>query len=370
VPLDALERHTWIYDSDYYRGLLKKAKLTNPTELVSSGESHTLQHACIARSLLTCKLLESYYFPNVLERTNGQIKMEVSSLYELGLHGTDTLTLVSEGTLGMMHVYAGYIAGELPQIEIQGLWGVFASMEDNYEAITAITPETDAMVEAATDGSKVINHNWFAGIDQYFYCNKKFESLADFKGQKTRSHSAALTDWIEGMGAESMFISFSETYVALEQGIMDCAVTGPDPGWGQRYFEVTDYMNGPLVSFVHTNNVINQTLWEGIPLDLQQIMIEEGAKSELEALRIASIQNEVGLEKNIREGMEVVPFTDEMLDHSFNVALLQHVIPGWLRRMPENDPYEVVALFNKKVGPIVGLYIEEDGSVTVVETKR
>ena len=33
VPLDALERHDWIYESDFYRSLLDKARLTNPPEL-------------------------------------------------------------------------------------------------------------------------------------------------------------------------------------------------------------------------------------------------------------------------------------------------------------------------------------------------
>ena len=53
-------------------------------------------------------------------------------------------------------------------------------------------------------------------------------------------------------------------------------------------------MAGPLVSFPSTNNIINGDVWSRIPPDLQQIFIEEAAKSELEALRIASIQNDYG----------------------------------------------------------------------------
>lgn len=44
---------------------------------------------------------------------------------------------------------------------------------------------------------------------------------------------------------------------------------------------MTKYINGPLVSFPSTNNIINARVWERIPQDLQQILIEEGAKSEL-----------------------------------------------------------------------------------------
>ena len=69
--------------------------------------------------------------------------------------------------------------------------------------------------------------------------------------------------------------------------------------------------------------------------------------------------------------MEIVEFSEDLQDHSFNVAVLQFVIPGWLRRVGERDPYEVVDLFNAKVGPIVGLRIEDDNSISKVgETKR
>jgi len=371
VPLDALQRHLYIYESSYYDGLLLKARLTNPTVVTTTGTSLEIQHVCINRALLPCQIIDSYYGPNVEARTNGQVKIQISSFPELGIAGPDTLSLVADGTLAMANVYSGYVAGELPSIEIQSLWGMFATQQQQYQAVVDITAELEAMVIAETDGSIILNHNWFAGIDQFFFCNEALTSLEDFKGVKTRSHSAAISDWIEGMGASAQFVAFSEVYTALERGILDCGVTGADPAFGQRWYEVTKYMNGPLVSFFNTNNVINKDVWAKLAPDLQQVLIEEGAKTELEALRLAAIQNEVGVEKNVREGLEIVAFSEELQDHSYNVAVLQFVIPGWLRRVGDRDPYKVVDLFNLKVGPIVGLRIEDDGSITKVgKTKR
>ena len=113
---------------------------------------------------------------------------------------------------------------------------------------------------------------------------------------------------------------------------------------------------------------VNGTLWDKIPADLQQIMIEEGAKSELEALRIASIQNEMGLLRNTLAGLEFVPFSDELKKHSFEVAVLEHVIPAWVRKVGGTDA-AIVKVFNEKVSPIVGLYIEDDGSVTITKPR-
>ena len=374
VPLSALEDHLWLYESEYYQSLVEKANLTNPTELTSSGESIDVQHVCINRSLLPCKIIEQYWAPNLEERTNGQLTITVSSFPELGLAGPDTLQLVSDGTLGMANIYTGYVAGELPAIEVQSLWGIYPDWETMYYSLTDMHPQLEEMVARETGGGIIVNHNWYSGNDQFFFSKKPLRTLADFEGLKTRSHAAALSDWIEGMGAEAQFVAFSEVYTALERGILDAGVTGSTPGYGQRWYEVSSYLNGPLKSLLSTNNVINADVWNQIPEDLQQILIEEGAKSELEQLRLTSIQNVTGVIKNTQVAqppMELVEFSPDLAAHSLNVAVKQHVIPGWLRRLGyPGKGDEAVEMFNEHVGPYVGMSIGADGSVSDTEISK
>ena len=363
VPLSALENHIWVYESDFYKKALKKANLTNPTPLTSEGVSIQIQHACINRALGPCKVLDSILTPAIEARTNGQLTFVVSSFPELGLAGPDTLSLVASGTLESATIYAGYVSGEMPPIEIQNLWGLYDSLEQEFKANELIVDDIEAIVLAET-GGVVMNHHLYSGNDQYFFCKDKVESLDDFKGKKTRSHSAALSDWIEGMGASAQFVAFAEVYTALERGILDCGVTGADASHGQRWYEVTDYMIGPLVSWPFVNNVINAEKWNSIPADLQHILLEEAAKSELEALRIGSIQNEMGLVKNQAEGLEFIPFSPAMAEQSLNGAVMERVVPNWVKRVGSGTHPVITDIFNPKIGPLVGLKIEADGSVT------
>jgi TRAP-type C4-dicarboxylate transport system substrate-binding protein len=363
VPLSALENHAYVYESDFYQKILAKANLTNPQPLISEGVSIEIQHACINRALGPCKVLESTLVPWLEARTNGQLKFVVSSFPELGLAGPDTLNLVASGVLASATIYGGYVGGELPAVEVQNLWGLYSSMEQEFQANQAIIEDIEALVLAET-GGVVMNHHLFSGNDQYFFCRDKVTTLDDFKGKKTRSHSAALSDWIEGMGASAQFIAFSEVYTALERGILDCGVTGADASHGQRWYEVTDYMIGPLISWPFVNNVINADKWNSIPADLQNILIEEAAKSELEALRIGSIQNEMGLIKNQAEGLEFIPFSEAMQDQSLNGAVMERVLPNWVKRVGSGTHPVITDIFNVHIGPLVGLKIEADGSVT------
>ena len=297
-----------------------------------------------------------------------------SSFPEFGAGRADTLSLVTDGTRTRQRSTAGMSAAKcLPlRSRISGASTTAASRQ--FEATQAFIKDIEELV-LAEDRRRDQNHNWYSGNDQFFFCREKIETLDDFEGKKTRSHSAALSDWINGMGASAQFLAFAEVYTAIERGILDCGVTGADAGFGQRWYEVTDYIIGPLVSFPSNNNVINAEKWASIPENLQQIILEEAAKSELEALRISAIQNEMGLLKNTsddprgagQDAMEFVPFSEEMTFRSLNTSVMEHVVPAWVNRVGDTSHPIIADTFNNKVGPIVGLRIDSDGSVIKLE---
>ena len=191
--------------------------------------------------------------------------------------------------------------------------------------------------------------------------------LRDLEGRKIGYRGPSMADWLEGMGAEGQLYDLGDTfYTPLERGILDCALADAWEGYSHRLYEVTDFLNGPLSgNFNFASNVIGGDKWRGIPQDIQQIIIEEAAKSELEALRLAAIQNETGLQRNIDGGLEFVSFSDEIKRQSFSVAI-ERVIPGWVQRAGGPRSPSIADTFNNKVGPIVGLRIRSDG--TVVKT--
>ncbi len=356
--------HLFIFTSDYYQGLLDKAKLTDPTALTSSGQSFAVQHVCIDRRLPTCALVQSYWAPNLEQRTNGQVRLSVTSFAELGLAGPDTLSQVADGSLDMVNIYTGYVAGAYPALEVQSLWGTVGDWETSYLALTDLAPDVDRLVADLSGGSQVLNRNWFAGSDQWFYSKEPLESVADFQGKKIRSHSAAMSDFIRGMGGEPVELDVTEIYSAMQIGTVDTTVTTALLGVTGRLFEVSDHIAGPVIGFGYTNNVINKDVWNAMPQDLRQIMIEEGAKMELEALRLAPFQNFVALEANKMAGLKPTPFSRDTRQHIDATVAPEYIIPGWLRRLgyPERGQ-EIVDIYNSKSAPYTGLRVNADGTV-------
>ena len=363
VTLDAVEQYSWLFESGYYRELLEKANLTDPTPLTSSGHSIEIYYACINSALPSCRLAEQFWAPNLEERTNGQLRLEITSLSELSLPAADTLELISDGTLDMVGVYSGYVSGEFPMFYILNLYGLYPDHQTLFESTTEILPSLGAILTQATGGGTVINHNWFFE-DVFLFGQAPLRNVADFEGLKIRSRSTAMQKWLEGMGAQPEFVPFAEVYDALDRGDLEAAGTSLWSAYGQRWYEVTGYLNGPLNRWVPLPNLLNPDVWGQMPADLKKILIEEGARAELEQFRLAPDQILTGVQKNIDAGMEAIEFSSELEQHSFNVALMQHVIPAWLRRLgyPARGS-DAVALFNDSAGPYVGLRIEPDGTV-------
>jgi TRAP-type C4-dicarboxylate transport system substrate-binding protein len=257
------------------------------------------------------------------------------------------------------------VAGELPSIEVQSLWGMGPDWESTYLALVDMVPDVERMLMEET-GGVVVNRNWFAGSDQWFFSKEPVRTLEDYQGKKIRSHASALSSIIEGLGAEAVFIPPGADYLALQNGTVDIGTTGALLAVSGKYYEITDYMTGPVIGFGYTTNVINGKLWESIPADIQQIIIEEGARAELEALRIAPYHNILAVEANRAQGIQVIPFSEDIVHHIAGVVLPQNVIPDWLRRLGYPGKNEdAVRIFNEHAGPYIGLTIEADGSISM-----
>ena len=365
VPLNILEGNEWIYTSDYYNSLLERANFDNPTELVTQGEVIEIQYACINRALFPCKAKESYFVPNVEKRTNGQLKLQVIGYPELGIAGPDTVQLVANGALGFSEITGAYVGGDLPVLDMYYFWGLFSDRETDFRAVTAVIGDLDGYIEDATGGGVVVSHNWYAGNDQWFFSRDPLKSLEDYEGIKTRSHGTTLSDLINGLGGAAQFVAFAEVYTALERGILDAGMTGGGAGYGQRWYEVADYIVGPAISMPADLLIFNPDAWDTLPADFQQILLEEGARAELEELRMAPVWNATGLQKNIDEGMEHIPWDDEMYDYILNEIVVGQMIPNWVNRVGGYDTDEV-RLFNEKFGPLAGVMIHPDGTAALI----
>ena len=324
-----------------------------------------IQLVCINRTGNPCTLIYSTqekhgvdgFIERVKDRTNGRVLFQVSSFPELGLAGPDSLRLIEERTMELSEIYSGYIGGDLPIIDVANLWGLFPDSETNFAVIDATREDLHQIIEEQSNGV-VIMENYYES--NYYFSSRPLNSLADFQGLKTRSHSTVLSDLLAGMGADAQFMAFADVYTGLERGVLDAAVSCGTCGSGVRWYEVTDYMVGPIVAIAVTWITMNKDLWESIPPDLQAIIKEEGQRHQRTSREwVETKWAEEGIRENTEGGMEYVEFTPEVKDALYQAGR-NNVLPKWVERTGGPDS-EAVRIYNEKAAPIIGVRVGADG---------
>ncbi len=337
------------------------AMMSSGTELVTQGESFEFQLTCINRTVAACELINSYFIPEVAKRTDGQVEFSITSFPELGIAGGDTLRLIEDNTLEMAVVYSGYVGGDLPLLDVGNLWGLSPSEEAHLELTDAIHEDLVEVLKQTTGGQPIMRHYY---PNQFIFSSDPLDTLADFEGKQIRQHSAILGDLLAGLGAEGQFVAFADVYTALERGVLDAGVTGGEPGHSQRWYEVTQYLYGPIVGSVAVAYVtMSSDSWERLPEDIQQILLETGRDYEdLAKKTLIEEWNVISVDANVESGMLHKPFSDEVQARMREVALTV-ILPNWVQRTggPDSD---AVTLYNDKVAPIIGVSINPDGTAS------
>ena len=305
----------------------------------------------INRTLDPWKLFEEWA-RTVEKRSNGRVQFELTSLPELGFGGAETLRVLRTGIVDVAEVYGGYVAGELPIVEILELPGIFPDPATAKKAVQAWKPAEakilDQKVNAVMLGMSLYP-------DQAIFSKRPLKKLDDFKGLKVRVHSVALGSLIAGLGGQPLTIPFAEAYTALERGTLDAGITGTKPGFGLRWYEVTKYIVGPISMRPHVALSINKNSWQRLPADIQKILKEE-AEQVIEAKTFTAIDvwNQEGLDKNVEKGMEHQPFSPE-LKAQITEILRAKVIPDWVKRA---GGAEAAKAFNEHIAPLVGFTVK------------
>jgi TRAP-type C4-dicarboxylate transport system substrate-binding protein len=305
----------------------------------------------INRTLDPWKLYQEWA-QTVEKRTNGRVQFELTSLPELALGGAETIRILRTGVVDVAEVYGGYVAGELPIIEILELPGMFPDPATAKKAILAWKPHETKILDQKANGVVLAMAVY---PDQAFFSKKPVRKPADFKGLKTRVHSVALASLVAGLGGEPLTVPFAETYTSLERGTLDAAISGTKPGFGLRWYEVSKYLVGPISMRPHVALTINKTSWRRLPPDIQQIMKEEAEKVvEGKAFEAIEAWNKEGIDKSVEKGMEHIPFSPET-QAAIKDVLRTKVAPEWVKRA---GGAEAAKLFNEIIAPLAGFKVD------------
>ena len=235
-----------------------------------------------------------FFAKNVAARTGGKVQVTVYPAEQLG-PGKDVNEMIRQGANVMNITDPGYLSDFVPDVGVLNGPYLIQKPED-YEKLLASGWYKSVEKKLEDAGFKLVMANGFFG-QRHLISNKPVRKPEDMAGMTVRVPPNTM--WIEtfkAMGARPTTVQWAEVYNALSQNVVQAAEAPLGSLWGSKLQETRKHlsMTGHFTAFLMWP--INSGFFNKLPKDVQQVLLEEGAKAgkEMTRLTLASQQDYIG----------------------------------------------------------------------------
>lgn len=170
------------------------------------------------------------------DASGGRVTADITPLDQMGIDDKTMLRLLKLGVMDFAGMDISKMAGDDPRFEGCDLAGLTLDPDKARAACDAYRDVLDRQLQKNW-GAKLLAFG--ANTPQVFWCRDVIGGLDDLKGKKIRVFNNTMRDFLNGIGATSVSMSFAEVVPALNNGVVDCAVTGSLSGNGGGWNEVS-----------------------------------------------------------------------------------------------------------------------------------
>lgn len=263
------------------------------------------------------------------KRTNGRLSLEVTTIPELGLTGTEVLRVLKTGLIDVAEVLTGYVASDFPMIEATDLPGVASSYEQSRKLYDAWSSNVVAKREDVMGGKTLATFCWG---QMYLFTKTPVATLADLKGKKIRNFAPAQARYLSALGAEPISMTTAEVFSALQRGVLDGTITGPDQVKGMSIYEVVKNISNINIAPLGSYIVASRRSWDKLPADLQKIVGDLGPELTALGWQLGEENNQEGLALAREKGMTVDPAARGDWLPTLSKISAEQIVPWWAGR--------------------------------------
>ena len=213
-----------------------------------------------------------FWRKTITEKSKGAITADITPLDQMGVDDKTMLRLLKLGVMDFAGMDISKMAGDDPRFEACDLAGLTLDADKARAACDAYRAVIDRQMQK----------NWNAKLlafggntPQVFWCRTPVNGLDDLKGKKVRVFNNTMRDFLGGLGATSVSMAFAEVVPALNNGVVDCAVTGSLSGNTAGWAEVSKSLYSMSLGWSINVLAVNLNTWNRLDPKLQAFLLSE-----------------------------------------------------------------------------------------------
>jgi len=298
-----------------------------------------------------------FWTKTIPELSKGQVTADIKGFNEMGLKGPELLRLMSQGVIEFGTATLAYFASDNPINEAIDLAGLAPDVKTARAVTDAFAP-VYAKVYGEGANVKLLGISTYPG--QVLFCNAEIKSLADIKGKKVRTSSRTTAEFVQALGGASVTMAFGEVVPALQNKVVDCAITGSLSGYSAKWYEVSTHLYALPINWNQQIHAVNQKAWDKLDPKVQTFLQTNIDKLVDDIWDAAARQTQEGYDCNtgadacpypVKGKMVLVEPTDadrELLKTVLNDA----VLPKWAARCSAQCVEDFNATIGKELGVV------------------
>lgn len=175
---------------------------------------------------------------------------------------------------------------------------------------------------------------------QVIFCKKPIASLAELSGRRVRVSSVGQADFVGALGAVPVNTAFNEIVVSLQNGHVECAITGTMSGNTIGLQSLTSHLHTMPLNWGLAVFGANRAAWDALPPDLRALLRSELPKLEAAIWDESARDTVEGIACNTgqdactsgRKGSMVLVPLSAADERKRQEVFSAHVLPRWLKR--------------------------------------
>ncbi|OGB91087.1 MAG: hypothetical protein A3G35_20365 [candidate division NC10 bacterium RIFCSPLOWO2_12_FULL_66_18] len=262
----------------------------------------------------------------VEKRSNGRVKVEVYPGAQLGQE-VEAMEGVLMGTLNATTFSPSFLMDSIDGFGVDSLPGLFVGFEETTKMLNDSPIGQEMAEKLLKKGGRILGWLNLAGRHMVF-TKKDVKTLKDMEGLRMRSPEDGIRiATFRALNTLPVPVTMGEVYTAFQAGLADGFDMVLSVLVDMKFYEVTKYVLLTDHSYGIQVFVMNEKFFQGLPKDVQQIVIQAGK----EAMAFANqrvVQVEATAIKSLKEkGMVFHDFSKEERA-KFNSAM-RPVIEKW-----------------------------------------
>ncbi len=265
----------------------------------------------------------------VVQKTNGKLKVEVYPSGGLGHPIPKTVSVVRDGLMEVGQLLGAFVNGEFSLADIMELPGLVPEeMQLRKEVEKALAPYYQRVLPSK------YNQYYFGGWQSdsrvVGSAEKRISTLSEMNGIKIRASGPNEVALCKVLGAAPVSIATPEVYSAMSSKTVD-ACFGADSWFGSaKFWEVLKFVYSMQFDGHQMLFTINKEAFDGIPPDAQKIVKEAAEHAINWVWPQVWAEKEKGRQLMVERGVKYFDITPE--DWAKLAAMSKPMVEEWIKK--------------------------------------